>query len=440
MAKFRFNGRNIFLEGFNGFVNTPIERIDDTFEFGESSQWRFSRSRDNHQYTPGRRVNYYGKCENNLIVSKDRDVDLKNVENAFIYSMGSQIKIVSITDFERILEIGKSLIQIVHGKLQYDIPNRIRSREDPPPLDPKVVREELLSAYNLSVRKISPISPKNSPHRTYTVTTDQGEKYVLKNWGGGEKELELLGQISEKLPAFFPKIVSPERKFSTYGINIGEGFYLLEQFVGGSPIESEYFLKGLNIARLHLELGRVFEAYPDLKKRLKNIDRGINESTLLSLYFDLFFSGLDHSRQLGHLEDIILKNIPGRLRRMYPRVTHGDLNASNMLWLGGRPKIIDLETLAISPRVNDLVHPITFLGNNQRARYQEGSTTNLLEGYNKDSKDPLSQEETETLFDLIKISLLKSYTIQNIRRSLGDGSYSEETNTLLGRVEEERLR
>lgn len=432
MTKINLGEKNIKIKEYNGLIESSLNE-GDISEVETVQQLTFSRSKNNHQYTFDSRVFYIGDCRNNLVVSYGNDVELRDVKNAFIFSAVSQNIIIPITNFRRILEIGGKLSQRVKGPLQYQIPNIVKTRECGSCLDREEINKALSLNYDLSVRDVAAIGSKYSSGRIYHVTSENGEKFVLRKWDN-EKDLRSKYKLSNKLPEFFPRIFPCKR--DVLGLTIEHKLYALEEYVEGEPIKGKFFLKGSYIAKLHSRIDEIFKEDLDLRKNFGESDRGVNESSLLSIYFDMLFNRLDHTEHLAHLEKIISNRNPEKLRKIPKRLTHGDLNVSNIRWKRSQAKIIDLETLAQTPRITELFPTITLLGNNQRARYEKDSIRYLLSGYNGNGVD-ISPQENEILFDLVKISLLKSYAIKNLRRSIGDKEYAEETKRLLKVVEED---
>ena len=107
-----------------------------------------------------------------------------------------------------------------------------------------------------------------------------------------------------------------------------------------------------------------------------------------------------------------------KINKLSRGLIHKDLNHSNILWPDRfTPKIIDLETLGNSIRINDFVSPLLFLGNMAKPEYLLGGIGNIVNAYDKTSRIPLSEDEKIILPHLLKYSTLMNYVIRKIRRN-----------------------
>ena len=122
---------------------------------------------------------------------------------------------------------------------------------------------------------------------------------------------------------------------------------------------------------------------------------------------------------------ILKKDLPNLVRSLPEQIIHGDLNTSNFIQLENGIKVIDTEILDTSRRINEFVPLLLFEGNLNPPRYISGSLRSMLNAYNNFSNKKVANEERNILSTILKLAMIKTYTIYHIRRNCINSSLEE---------------
>lgn len=405
--------RVLRMESHNGFFDKPLaSRIK--CKKNENFSWDFHRENSNHAYLSSGKIEYGGVCENNLIISSREINSLNDVKNSFIFSYDQYLEIVPISDFERIKRLGRENLS---GKIKYNIPLKVKKREEIFNHDLDRIKSILKNSYGINPDLISPILSGRIKEGKYLVKGVDGKEYVFKYRGKNEQEIELNSEILSRLESHFPKAHKRIDNFS-YGIGLQDGYYGLEDFVKGVPIGErnlEYLGKiGKKIAFLHNNLDFFLETNPGLNFIKRGED--FNESNILSMYFDISNKFSGSNLLIPFIEEIINQNLSSRMRKIPTRIIHGDVNSSNVIDTGKELVIIDSETFGQDKRLKEFISPLLLEGNMGPSNYLKGSLPLIINQYNKYSQTHLSQEEISILPSLLQAAILKSHVVREIRR------------------------
>ncbi|MCX6796424.1 MAG: hypothetical protein NTW06_02905, partial [Candidatus Falkowbacteria bacterium] len=120
------------------------------------------------------------------------------------------------------------------------------------------------------------------------------------------------------------------------------------------------------------------------------------------------------------------KNLLRKSLGLYSQIIHGDLNNSNFVWKGNSPKIIDTDNLCFSKRIAEFIPVLFFKGNFERPEYLKGSVKKLVESYDHFVNKKLSDLEKAILGRILGLSLVKLYTIYNVRRNSLDETFEKQ--------------
>jgi Ser/Thr protein kinase RdoA (MazF antagonist) len=409
------------INDYNGNSRENFKQLIKFRKFPE--ELNFFRERDNHSYIVGE-INYQGECRNNLIVSSYEINSLKNVKNALIFANLDKIEISPISTFSDFFEENKKLLL---GKINYHIPKRVFMREDLPLINLDSLKEKLTEKYGLKPKKISHLGGGRSQNGGYFIQDETKRKFVFKFRGEDEERSELISKMLNKVPEYFPKIYPRLDGFNRYTLEIGGNRFGLEEFIEQTEkkeISLEYFsLFGKHLGKFHNQLSLASLGDAPLKKIL-TCGENFNESSMFSLYIDLINNEKKGNELfLKFINEMVSGDFYKGIKGLPSKLIHRDLNSSNVLWIGDKPKIIDLEFLGFYKRINEFVAPLLLDGNMRRPNYLKSSFQNLIESYDSVANETLSQNEKEILPNLLKYSLLKFYVVRSIRRGIEDREY-----------------
>jgi Ser/Thr protein kinase RdoA (MazF antagonist) len=257
-------------------------------------------------------------------------------------------------------------------------------------------------------------------------------KYYGKDLNLFETQTSLLKENS-----LFPNVIASKNQ--TLPIIIGDSIYYLEEFLEGNSFpedrKSHYSLIGKHMALIHNEFNKKHSLIKGLEKHLIQEGDPFSESNLISMKIDLGES----FKEYFSTESIIsfFEKIQNAQNSLPFQIIHGDLNKANLIWKRGKAKAIDFEMIHLSKRIHEFIPALLFEGNLSIPKYNSNSLKQILEEYNSHSNMGLTIEETNILPDLLKISLIKSYVIYNLRRNLENDSFKHQIEESLKILEEE---
>lgn len=387
----------------------------------------FFREGNNHSYVGGE-ITYKRGCGNNLVVSPYNINFLRDIENAFIFVENSFVEISPIYDLTGI--VGRLRYHLVGNKVDYNIPISVLNRETLVEKCGSNLEKVLNESYGIVPKEIAPIPSKSKRGGIFYLVDGRGKKYVFKFKNKKEDRAEMLSEIVESIPGFFPRNYS-RLDTQRYTGDMGDGWYGVESFVEGGTKERnlEYFsLMGKNIEKLHQEFEHFLRNRSKIDGFLDQPHSSLSESNLLSLYLDIFIDNSDEFF-LSELEGLIHRDFSSKARSLQQALIHRDLNQSNILWVENNPIIIDSESIGISEKLNEFIPALLLQGNRNRPSYVPNSMDSVLRFYRG-----LSPEEELILPDLLKYSLIRYYVIRNIRRDFGESTELEKIKSDLNQI------
>ena len=387
----------------------------------------FFREKDNHSYVEGEII-YQERCANNLIVSPYEINSLRNIKNALVFVENSFVEISPIYDLAGI--IGRLRYHLAGNKINYNIPSSVLSKENLVEKCGSNLEKVLNESYGIFPKEIAPIPSRSKRGGIFYLVDNLDKKYIFKFKNKKEDHAEILSEITESIPDFFPKNYQRVDALK-YTVDMGDGWYGLESFVEGGTKERniEYFsLMGKNIGKLHQEFEHFLGNHSKTDEFLGQPHSSLSESNLISLYLDIF---LDNSDEffLSELERLIHRDFSSKARSLQQALIHRDLNQSNISWIENNPIIIDSESIGISEKINEFVPALLLQGNRNRPNYVPNSTDSVLRFYHG-----LSPKEELILPNLLKYSLIRYYVIRNIRRNFGESTELEKLKSDLNQI------
>jgi len=417
------NANKLEISSYNG--NSGEIFRDSNTSKRSPNELNFFREDNNHAYVGGE-ITYKRGCENNLVVSPYEINILGNIKNALILVNPDKIEVSPISTFLNLFEENEKLLL---GNINYHIPKRVFMREDLPLVNLDRLKEELIEKYGVKPLKISRLDGGRSQNGIYFLKDEMKRKFVFKFRGEDGERSELISEILNKVPEYFPQIYPRVDEFNNYTLEIGGHRFGLEEFIEQTEqkeISLGYFsLFGKHLGRFHDKLSFASSEDSTLENKLTR-GESFNESSILSLYIDLINNGKErHKLFLNSIEGMVLGNFSNKMKELPSRLIHKDLNSSNVLWINDKPKIIDSESLGFYKRINEFVAPLLLDGNMGRPNYLKSSIQNLIENYDSATDEPLSQNEVEILPNLLKYSLLRFYVVRSIRRGIEDREYTQ---------------
>ena len=270
-----------------------------------SKKWNFFRQENNHAYVKGE-VFYQKDCKNNVLISPYRNNRLINVTDAFIFVDDSFIEISPISNILNAINKGKR--ELSSQEINYHIPKTVFERENLIEKDVEELKREIKEKYGIKPKEISMICSGRTKNGIYYVKGENGEEYVLKFRGKDKEKAELLSQIAENIPNYFPPNFRREDSLD-FTFEIGNELYGLEGFIRGTPLKSKninYFsLLGTHMGLLHNQFSDFIKNNKIAGELLNSIEEHTSESNLISLYLDLSKEELEHKPLLSRLEEII---------------------------------------------------------------------------------------------------------------------------------------
>lgn len=399
----------------------------------QRDNWIGTRHRNNFAYTLGQKIFYSKECKNSLIISDSTEGSIEGKSDYALINKDGKEYLIPISEIEEILKISEDMIG--SKRIFYQKPSSILEREVLIDLDEDFIKKNIFENYGISINSIKEIETKKGNHRVYEISS-KGEKFMLKYHG---KDLNLFSAQINLLKGnpLFPRIIAS--KNGAFPIMVGDSIYYLEEFLDGSSlpqdISSYYNLVGKHITLIHNEFNKKFSLKNGLEKCLIQKGNPFSESNLISMKIDL---GKNFQEYFSTENMISFFKILETSEISLPsQIIHGDLNKSNLLWDGNEAKAIDFEMINLSKRINEFIPALLLGGNLSIPKYNSKSLNQISEGYKSHSNRGLTNEEINILPDLLKISLIKSYVIYNLRRNLENDLFKYQIEKSLKILEEE---
>lgn len=415
------------ISDYDGDQDKGTYRESSAFQNG-ASLWNFFRDGSNHSYVSGK-ISYVGNCENNLVISS-RDINLNNVRNAFVLANNGAINVMPM---DMPIEAARTGLETIGSKkVIYHIPRSVAERENLERKSNEELSGEIESNYEIVPIDITLIPSMSKLNGVYHFRTKDGKRFVFKFRDKNRDAAEIRSLIATTTDGFFPETYQKQGSLG-YTIQLSDGWYGLERFIEGDvgKRDLDYFdLVGEHTARLHQCLGDFQKKHNGLTRILTHSEGHLREASSASFYIDLASHNEDSRTILSDLERIISSGFNTRMKSLPAFLIHGDLNQSNILWVDGKPVVIDSESMGMASRPNDFVPPLLIKGNRNRPEYLAGSLTRLIQAYNQQATEKLSSDEEEIMTSLLKYSLIRYYIIRNIRRNLGDVGFPSEINNV----------
>jgi len=429
---------SIKITSYNGnCMQKEVSQIEDYTKMSfYPKTWNFFREENNHAYVGGS-IFYGDDCENNLIISPYLITKLVGVQNAFVFVGDSFIEVSPISDISNAIDKGKR--KLSNQEINYHIPESAFKRENLIKKDLNNLKQMLMEIYGIAGKQISQIPSRNKLGGVYYIESNYKQKYVLKYKSCSKEYAELLSQITNSIPNLFPKVY-PKLNENGYSFKMGGAWYNLESFIEGDTRERNlnYFAEvGKFMGELHKELSLFSKNNNPLNEILNSKDRDLSQSNIASAYLDLSIMDKKHGFLISELENMIKTNFSSKIDKLHSFLIHKDLNNSNIVWEGQRPKIIDSESIKISKRINEFIPALILKGNRNRPNYVSGSLSKMINSYNASIENALSEEEIRMLPILLKYSLIKYYTIRNIRRGIRDELSQQELEKEITKIDRE---
>jgi hypothetical protein len=383
-----------------------IERQD-----SRNNLWTCLREGSNNIYTKGLETRISENSYNNLIISDSKEIVLDNIKNSFIYQRGGAILTLPIYETNAILEIISK--NFSGGNISYKKPRRVQKREELEKKDIYEIEKIIENNYKIKINNIQPIFSRSKNEGIYLCTDTKNKRYIFKNMGREREKAETIIEIAKNSPDIFPSFFKTVENI--YTISLKDGNYSLEEFIDGEIKEKtmEYFKRmGQEMRNLHIRLN-----HPRNLEKSKNIltsRNSINESSAISAYLDIN-QNKKYDWIIPQLEEIIRGGFIKKISGTKKILAHRDLNKSNILWKDGKAKFIDLESMGFSSITEEIIPSLILNGNREIPEYLNGSAEKLIESYNQKNGE-LSFNDTETIKNALKYSLIKYFTIRNIRR------------------------
>ena len=402
-----------------------------------SQRWNFFRQENNHAYVHGG-ISYEGDCKNNVIISPYRTNRLVNVKDAFIFVGDLFIEVSPISDISNAINKGKR--KLSNQEINYYIPKSVFERENLGEKDIEDLKREIAQRYRIKSELVFPINSERTKNCIYYVKGEDEKEYVLKFRGRDKERAEILSQIAENIPNYFPTNFR-RRDSASFTFEIGEELYGLEEFirdVSPKTRDLRYFsLLGAHMGLLHGQFSSFIDSNKESEKVLVLTGEYTTESNLVSLYLDLSRNESGHRFLLSELERIIEEKLDDRMDSFPKGLIHRDLNHSNLIWRGDNFKIVDSETINIFSRLHEFESPLLFRGDMEKPIYTKNSLSIIVHAYNQSGKVPLSKEEIRMLPYLLKYALLRNFVVRKIRRGLKDESYLDKIKRNLELIDED---
>ncbi len=382
-------------------------------------KWTASRERDNFYYTCGQRVFFDRECRNSLVISDRTNGEIKGISNTAIITKGKTQRIIPIFKTGEIFYEG---LKVLGGGIHYLKPASIIQRENLSFLSEEEILSCLTGFYGFSAEETEKIRDITGKNKVYLIQTKK-KKYVLKYRKKPISEIE--AEFLES-GSFFPKLIRGKNGLEA---NIGESLYTLEEFLPGVILlrekEGYFSLVGKNVALMHNEFNRIVKETKGLESYLEEKSL-FNESNLISMNLDLSFLERIKKELKDGAYAVLRNDFLRKIPFLYSQVIHGDLNASNFIWEGNSPRVIDTENLCFSKRISEFIPILLFKGNFDKPKYLRRSMEELVKTYDLFTDKKITELEKALLADILKLSLIKLYAIYNIRRNNQNEKFEEQ--------------
>jgi len=372
--------------------------------------WTAIRERDNFFYTNGATPICSLSCNNSLIISNSKNGSIESISNYALIQNKKKISLIPIVETETIIDHASKILK--DRKIFYQKPKSISERENLETLSENQIKRTIFDSYGIEISNLFEIKNKKGPNRIYKLFSKEGE-FILKYRG---KDLNLFKAQASLLEdiTYFPKIMSTinSNKYVFFKNHI----YAIEEFIEGGELplnEQDYFKRiGKHLALMHNEICSK-KKNKDLEKSLIEEGNFLSESNFLSVRIDLMNNNPVLLKEMCSFP----KDIGQKLGGLLNQFIHGDVNRSNLIWNGNNVKMIDSENVRFSKKVREFIPTLLFKGNFQNPAYVPNSAKILLNSYNRHSDNPLNNDEQSIILDILKFSLIKLYSIYNIRRN-----------------------
>lgn len=392
-----------------------------------------SRLRNNFYYTKGEIPVFHKLAMNSVIISDSEKGFIHGIDNHAVIKSNGKAKIIPI---ENIMEIFDASIKILNQKkIVYEKPFSISIRENLEPINLQIAKKIISATYGFEVLDLEEIKNKKGGYRIYKVVSEK-RVFILKYCGLSLQKFRSKANVI-KNSDYFPKII-PTTDGSNYMILNGN-IYALEEFVFGTVYKGkpkEYFGKvGKYIALFHNEINSNIKE--KTKKVLSNKKYLYSESNLVSSLIDLRHNSIDKNELFEEIRTMVEKKTLDNFGSLPSCIIHGDLNKSNIIWLGSDMMFIDYENIKYSKRINEFIPVLLLMGNFKNPYFNEKSVRQLIDHYNLISDRELTQLEIELLPEMLKLHAIKSYVIYCIRNNRPNKKYKKEMISNLTRIKKD---
>ena len=385
--------------------------------------WIGLRERDNFFYTKGAIPIYDPESNNSIIISNSKKGFLQTTSNNALIKDKDKSYLIPITEIDEILNISSKILK---GKrIFYKKPYSIKERENLERLSQEEIIQGCRENYDLKIKNISQITNGKGKNRIYKIISKENEEFILK-YRGKNPDLFEAQSILLKDNIYFPKIINT--KNSEQYMRFNQNVYAIEEFVKGqeNPLDKEKYFEflGETLALMHNEISSKVSKNKNLEEALAKEGNSVSESNLISIQIDLM-NTYDNQFLLNEMKSFY-KNLSERLKPLPNQIIHGDINRSNLIWTKNNAKIIDSETMGFSKRIREFIPALLLKGNFQYPAFVQNSARELSKYYNFSSNNQLTEAEHLILPDLLKFSLLKLYTVYNIRRNKESSKFKKQ--------------
>lgn len=385
--------------------------------------WVGLRERDNFFYTKGEVPLCDSDCKNSIVLSNLEEGFVNGISNHALIKDKDKSYLIPITEIDEVVKLSSMILN--KEKIFYQKPKSISERENLGYLDKEEIRQKILDNYNLDIGRLFEIRNKKGKNRIYKLISKEDEEFILKYRGNN---LDLFNAQFKLLEdsIYFPRVIPTINSDSHILFN--KDIYALEEFVRGKKLSLNrvnYFeFLGRNLALMHNEICSKARRDKNLEDALTQEGDFLSESNLISTQIDLR-NNPDNQFLLKEIE-FFSKNIIQMLAFLPSQIIHGDLNKSNLIWNGNNVKMIDSENVRFSKRIREFIPILLFKGNFQIPNYVKNSAMELLKSYDSYSDNKLNEEECVILPELLKFSLVKLYTIYNLRKNKVSNEFKKE--------------
>lgn len=395
----------------------------------------FFRERDNNAYSSDS-VTYEGTCGNNLVISPNQKVTLRDVSNAYILVGEGQVEIFPI--FQAGQDLERILSQMGSAGIKYNIPAAVRERENLKPRSISQLVGAIRENYDLEVDSICRVDMSRAEGGVYYVGAG-GKRYFLKFKGRNQQRAERIIRITNYIGAYFPRVIQVKGG-ARFTFSVDNEIWGLDEEASGrpKPRSGDYFsLLGTHAARLHISLSEKLGLERELHQGLISQSSAMNESNAVAMSVDLY-RGLPSEKIVKELASILNRGLGQRRQELPAYMIHGDLNNSNVFWgPDGNVKIVDSETIKMCTRLTELEAALLLEGHMKKPTYVRGSTKEFLKGYLSAGGFPFTSTELSLAPAFLRYALIRNFVIRKIRRGIKDEDYLTNLTENLKKVDKD---